>query len=35
MEEETCEKCGGEVATKLLGDESYDKCTDCGWINFN
>jgi len=28
----TCEKCGGELKTTIVGDESYDKCVDCGWI---
>lgn len=32
-ENKTCEKCGGELGTLLLRDESYDKCVDCGWIN--
>lgn len=32
-ERETCEKCGGEIKVILLGDESLDKCVDCGWIN--
>ena len=27
-----CEKCGGETATKLVGDESYDYCVDCNWV---
>ena len=29
----TCEKCGGGLKVILLGDESKDKCVDCGWIN--
>ena len=29
----TCEKCGGELKNTIVGDESYDKCVDCGWIN--
>ena len=29
-----CEKCGGELAIKMIGDESYDKCVDCGWFNY-
>jgi len=28
-----CEKCGGALKTTITGDESYDKCVDCGWIN--
>ena len=31
-ETKTCEKCGGELKTTIVGDESYDKCVDCGWI---
>jgi hypothetical protein len=27
-----CEKCGGETATKTVGDESADVCSSCGWI---
>jgi len=27
----SCEKCGGELKVVLLGDESYDKCVDCGY----
>jgi hypothetical protein len=27
-----CEKCGGETSDRLIGDESYNKCGDCGWI---
>ncbi len=36
MEEEAqqiCEKCGGETGSRMIGDESYEKCGDCGWIN--
>lgn len=33
IEENTCEKCGGETGDKLAGDESYKKCSDCGWID--
>ena len=32
-ENKTCEKCGGELKVILIGDESCDKCVDCGWIN--
>ena len=32
IEEHTCEKCGGETGSKMVGDESYQKCGDCGWI---
>lgn len=31
-EENACEKCGGELKVKLIGDESYDKCVNCGRI---
>ena len=36
MEEEIieCEKCGGEIGVKLIGDESYDYCEDCNWITY-
>jgi hypothetical protein len=27
-----CEKCGGETSDRLIGDETYNKCGDCGWI---
>lgn len=27
-----CEKCGGETGVFSIGDESHDKCRDCGWI---
>ena len=33
-DEETCEKCGGEIKVLLLGDESYNQCIDCGWVNY-
>ena len=33
-EERICEKCGGELRVKLIGDESYDKCVDCGHYNY-
>jgi hypothetical protein len=32
LEENTCEKCGGEASDKLIGDETYNKCGSCGWI---
>lgn len=25
-----CQKCGGETRIKLIRDESYDECVDCG-----
>jgi tRNA(Ile2) C34 agmatinyltransferase TiaS len=31
-EEKVCEKCGGEVGSRMVGDEIYDRCVDCGWI---
>ena len=31
-EYEECEKCGGELTTKIIGDESYDYCPECNWI---
>jgi hypothetical protein len=31
----TCEKCGGETGEKMVGDESYQKCGDCGWFTLN
>ena len=30
-----CEYCGGETGMKLIGDESYDWCKDCGRPTFN
>lgn len=30
--EDLCEKCGGETTKKLIGDEIYQKCGDCGWM---
>ena len=32
-EAQICEKCGGEVGSHLVGDESHDICIDCGWEN--
>lgn len=31
-EEEVCEKCGGELSVKFVGDESYNWCSDCDWV---
>jgi hypothetical protein len=28
----TCEKCGGETGMRMSEDESYNYCSDCGWI---
>lgn len=33
-EERVCEKCGGELSSKMVGDESYDRCSDCGWVTY-
>ena len=33
-EERTCEYCGGELKVIPIGDESYDKCVDCGHYNY-
>ena len=30
--ENGCEKCGGELKIVLSGDESYNKCMDCGYL---
>jgi len=27
-----CEKCGGETSSGLVGDETFNKCSSCGWI---
>ena len=32
MDKLECEKCGGELGTKMAGDEGYDFCRDCNWI---
>lgn len=29
-EPDTCEKCGLEVGQKMIGDELYRNCPDCG-----
>lgn len=29
-----CQKCGGELGTRSVGDESYDYCSDCNCFNF-
>jgi len=29
-----CEKCGEKTSVKLIGDESYDSCSNCGWITY-
>ena len=31
-EEDICEDCGGELVMKLLNDDVYYKCLDCGVI---
>ena len=33
VEEMGCEKCGGEMGNKMVGDESYKRCSDCGLIS--
>lgn len=30
--EVVCERCGGEVGIKYIGDESYDWCPECQWV---
>ena len=32
-QEEVCEKCGGDLGYINVGDETLDKCVDCGMIN--
>ncbi len=32
IENQTCEKCGGETGEKMVGDEIYQKCGDCGLV---
>lgn len=27
--EELCQECGGELTSRMAGDESYEKCTSC------
>ncbi len=29
-----CEKCGGELSSKMVGDESYGYCADCNWVTY-
>ena len=29
-----CEKCGGEVGVRIIGDEGFDYCKDCNWITY-
>jgi len=29
-----CEKCGGEICKKLIGDEIVIYCKDCNWITY-
>ena len=33
MEEKNCIRCGGEMSDGMAGDESYKRCTDCGFID--
>lgn len=28
-----CSKCGGEMSSKMAGDESYKHCSDCGFMD--
>ena len=28
-----CEKCGGEMFSVIMGDESWNKCHDCGEVS--
>ena len=30
-----CQKCGGEMAHRSAGDESYRRCGDCGNIDMS
>lgn len=34
MEELIC-KCGGELAWRIVGDESVLRCADCGYFAFD
>lgn len=29
-----CEKCGGELKVVSLGDETYNRCVECGHYNY-
>ena len=29
---ELCQECGGELTSRMAGDESYEKCTSCGAV---
>ena len=33
-EERTCEYCGGELKIIPIGDESHDKCVECGHYSY-
>lgn len=30
IEENTCDRCGGETSSRLIGDEIVEICLDCG-----
>ncbi len=30
--EKQCEKCGGELGSKTIEDETFDYCEDCKWL---
>lgn len=35
METETiliCDRCGEEASTRIIGDEAYDWCAECGIV---
>lgn len=27
-----CEKCGEELGSKMVGDESFNYCKECNWV---
>ena len=31
-EDVKCVKCGGEVGTRLVGDEFFSYCSECNWF---
>lgn len=28
-----CEKCGEETSNRMVGDEAFDYCKGCNWVN--
>ncbi len=32
QEQVDCEKCGGELGSKTIEDETFDYCEDCKWL---